>query len=49
MYVDKQTACPQQYSELMRPETAGGSLDAVCEFVRSCVSCGKLEVEVSIM
>jgi hypothetical protein len=30
----------------MRPETPGGSLEAVCDFVRACVSCGKLEVEV---
>eukprot|EP00802_Teleaulax_amphioxeia_P012733 Tamp_12778.p1 GENE.Tamp_12778~~Tamp_12778.p1 ORF type:complete len:233 (+),score=37.96 Tamp_12778:79-699(+) len=40
------TACPAQYAELMRPETPGGSLEAVCDFVRACVAGGKLEVEV---
>ena len=40
------TALPPQYAELMRPETPGGSLEAVCDFVRACVAGGKLEVEV---
>ena len=39
-------ACEEQYQELMRPQTAGASLAAVCDFVRACVRSGKLDVEV---